>query len=76
MKKIILALSLLIGLANATEVTLCQFKNGVGYANSKIICDNGKSYSAIQDIYADGWKFKGNFNVKDEAYIVMEKGDK
>ena len=73
MRKTILTLSLLIGLANATEVTLCQFKNGVGYANSKIICDNGKTYSAIQDIYTDGWKFKGNFNVKDEAYIVMEK---
>lgn len=55
------------------EVTICQFKNGLGYANSKIICDNDKSYTTIQEMYADAWRYKGTFVLKDETYVVMEK---
>ncbi|MGE0052459.1 MAG: hypothetical protein AB7S49_13145 [Arcobacter sp.] len=72
MRKIFLAFLVLSGIASATEVTLCQFKNGIGYANSKVICEE-KSYSTIQDMYADGWRYKGTFEIKDEAYLVMEK---
>lgn len=72
MKKIFLAFWLLVEIAGATEVTLCQFKNGIGYANSKVICED-KSYPTIQDMYVEGWKYKGTFEIKDEAYIVMEK---
>lgn len=72
MKKIFLALVIFVGIANATEVTLCQFKNGIGYANSKVICEE-KSYSTIQDMYIEGWRYKGTFKIKDEAYLVMEK---
>ena len=38
MRKIFLVFLVLVGIASATEVTLCQFKNGIGYANSKVIC--------------------------------------
>lgn len=72
MRKIFLVFLVLAGIASATEVTLCQFKNGVGYANSKVICED-KSYPTIQDMYVEGWKYKGTFEIKDEAYIVMEK---
>lgn len=73
MKKIFLILITLAGIASATEVTVCQFKNGLGYANSKIICDNDKSYTTIQEMYADTWRYKGTFVLKDETYVVMEK---
>ena len=73
MKKIFLILITLAGIASATEVTVCQFKNGLGYANSKIICDNDKSYTTIQEMYADAWRYKGTFVLKDETYVVMEK---
>jgi|CEGE01.1.fsa_nt_gi hypothetical protein len=73
MKKIFLILITLAGIASATEVTVCQFKNGLGYANSKIICDNDKSYATIQEMYSDAWRYKGTFVLKDETYVVMEK---
>ena len=73
MRKIFLAFLVLVGISNATEVTICQFKNGLGYANSKIICDNDKSYTTIQEMYADTWRYKGTFVLKDETYVVMEK---
>ena len=41
--KIFFTFLLLVGISSATEVTICQFKNGLGYANSKIIFDNYKS---------------------------------
>jgi hypothetical protein len=72
MRKIFLVFLVLAGIASATEVTLCQFKNGIGYANSKVICEE-KSYSTIQDMYTEGWRYKGAFEIKDEAYLVMEK---
>lgn len=75
MKKIFLILITLAGIASATEVTVCQFKNGLGYANSKIICDNDKSYATIQEMYSDAWRYKGTFVLKDETYVVMEKGN-
>ncbi|OCR97772.1 hypothetical protein CFT12S02855_05390 [Campylobacter fetus subsp. testudinum] len=53
MLKIFLAFLVLAGIASATEVTVCQFKNGLGYANSKIICDNDKTYTTIQEMYSD-----------------------
>lgn len=73
MRKIFLAFLVLVGISSATEVTICQFKNGLGYANSKIICDNDKSYTTIQEMYADAWRYKGTFVLKDETYVVMEK---
>jgi hypothetical protein len=48
--KIFFTFLVLVGISSATEVTICQFKNGLGYANSKIICDNDKSYTTIQEI--------------------------
>lgn len=75
MRKIFLVFLVLAGIASATEVTLCQFKNSIGYANSKVICEE-KSYSTIQDMYAEGWRYKGIFEIKDEAYLVMEKENK
>lgn len=71
--KIFFTFLVLVGISNATEVTICQFKNGLGYANSKIICDNDKSYTTIQEMYADTWRYKGTFVLKDETYVVMEK---
>ena len=71
--KIFFTFLVLVGISSATEVTICQFKNGLGYANSKIICDNDKSYTAIQEMYADAWRYKGTFVLKDETYVVMEK---
>lgn len=73
MKKIFFTFLILVGISNATEITICQFKNGLGYANSKIICDNDKSYATIQEMYADAWRYKGTFVLKDETYVVMEK---
>ncbi len=71
--KIFFTFLVLVGISSATEVTICQFKNGLGYANSKIICDNDKSYTTIQEMYADAWRYKGTFVLKDETYVVMEK---
>ena len=71
--KIFFTFLLLVGISSATEVTICQIKNGLGYANSKIICDNDKSYTTIQEMYADAWRYKGTFVLKDETYVVMEK---
>ena len=71
--KIFFTFLVLVGISSVTEVTICQFKNGLGYANSKIICDNDKSYTTIQEMYADAWRYKGTFVLKDETYVVMEK---
>ena len=71
--KIFFTFLVLVGISSATVVTICQFKNGLGYANSKIICDNDKSYTTIQEMYADTWRYKGTFVLKDETYVVMEK---
>jgi hypothetical protein len=27
-------------------------------------------------MYAEGWRYKGTFEIKDEAYLVMEKENK
>lgn len=77
MKKTLLALTMLIGIANATDVAVCQFKHASGFADDKIICSGGnKNTTSIEDMYAEGWKFKGSYNLKDFTYVIMEKGDK
>lgn len=77
MKKTILALLMLIGVANATDVAVCQFKHSSGFADDKVICSGGNtSTTTIQDLYSEGWSFKGSYNIKEFTYIVMEKGDK
>ena len=78
MIKIFLAFLVLAGIASATEVAICQFKTEY----SGFVEDN---------MYADGWKFKGSYRtnmyeasgqyrgtkvIKEYTYIVMEKEDK
>ena len=79
MKKTLLALVMLIGVANATEVVICKFKGGniSGFADDKVVCSGAfEKTTTIQDMYAEGWRFKGSYNMKDDTYVVMEKGDK
>jgi len=77
MKKIFLAFAIFVGIANATDVAVCQFKYSFGFADDKVICSGGNtSTTTIQDLYSEGWSFKGSYNIKESTYIVMEKGNK
>ena len=79
MKKTLLALVMLIGVANATEVAICKFKGGniSGFADDNVVCSGAfEKTTTIQDMYAEGWRYKGSYNMKDDTYVVMEKGDK
>lgn len=79
MKKTLFALAMLIGVANATEVAICNFKGGSfsGFADDNVICSGDfKKTTTIQDMYSEGWRYKGSYNMKNDTYVVMEKGDK
>ena len=43
MKKIFLALTIFVGVANATDVAVCKFKHSSGFADDKIICSGGNT---------------------------------
>lgn len=76
MKKIFLILIMSIGILNATDVAICKFKGGSlsAYADDKILCSGAfDKTSTIQEMYIQGWKYKGSYSFKDEVYIVMEK---
>lgn len=81
MKKIFLALTIFVGVANATEVAVCKFKGNAitGFANDPIVCSGAvDKKTTIEDMYAEGWSYKGSYQLKvsNDTYIVMEKGDK
>jgi len=77
MKKILLGLVMLIGVASATNVATCRFSDGAnGFTNNLIICSedmNIKDMTTIKEMYAKGWKYKGSYNVENYTYIVFEK---
>lgn len=75
MKKTILALAMLIGVANATDVAICKFKGAglSGYATDKVMCSGAiDDTTTIQNLYSKGWRYKGSYNMKDDTYVVME----
>lgn len=70
-------LAMLIGVANATEVAICKFKGNAitGFANDPIICSGAvDKKTTIEDMYAEGWSYKGSYNMKvgNDTYIIIE----
>lgn len=63
MRKTFLAFLVLVGVASATEVAICQFKTEYsGFSEDKMMCPGSfEKDTTIKDMYADGWKFKGSY---------------
>ncbi|MDY0321287.1 MAG: hypothetical protein RBR23_06075 [Arcobacteraceae bacterium] len=61
--KAIFTLTAIIGILNATEVAICQFKNGYsGFAEDKMVCTGAfQEITTMKDMYALGWKFQGSY---------------
>lgn len=75
---------ILVSMVDATEVSICMFRGGplFGFADNEIDCSGAvqkthkKVTTTIQDMYNNGWEYKGSYTMKDYTYVVLEKNSK
>ena len=77
-KKVFLALLVLVNLANAVEVAICQFKKEYsGFVEDKMTCPGAfEKVTTIKEMYANGWKFKGSYRTNMYEEDGNHKGTK
>lgn len=79
MRKVVLALSMLVSLASAYDsmnVTTCSFgrKQVAAFADIKMVCSGDlKREASTQELYSKGWRLVNSYNFNGEAYLVFER---